>query len=67
MTSETTNRLQHFDAIVVGGGPSGATVANDLACKGIKVMLTWNYRTIIILYKCCRVSLIGKGSSSWVF
>jgi len=27
------------DAIVVGGGPSGATAANDLALAGHKVML----------------------------
>jgi geranylgeranyl reductase len=28
-----------FDVIVVGGGPSGATAAHDLACAGHKVML----------------------------
>ncbi len=28
-----------FDVIVVGGGPSGATAAHDLACAGYKVML----------------------------
>ncbi|MFZ4380708.1 MAG: NAD(P)-binding protein, partial [Sandarakinorhabdus sp.] len=28
-----------FDMVVVGGGPSGATAANDLACQGFKVML----------------------------
>jgi geranylgeranyl reductase len=31
--------IQQFDAIVVGGGPSGATAANDLALAGHKVML----------------------------
>ncbi len=28
-----------FDAVVVGGGPSGATAANDLALAGVKVLL----------------------------
>ncbi|MBU6164732.1 MAG: geranylgeranyl diphosphate reductase [Alphaproteobacteria bacterium] len=28
-----------FDMVVVGGGPSGATAANDLALQGFKVML----------------------------
>lgn len=28
-----------YDVIVVGGGPSGATAAHDLACAGHKVML----------------------------
>ena len=28
-----------FDFVVVGGGPSGATAANDLALAGHKVML----------------------------
>ena len=28
-----------FDVVVVGGGPSGATAANDLAVAGHKVML----------------------------
>lgn len=28
-----------YDVIVVGGGPSGATAAHDLACAGYKVML----------------------------
>ncbi len=28
-----------FDVVVVGGGPSGATAAHDLACAGYKVML----------------------------
>ncbi len=28
-----------FDAVVVGGGPSGATAANDLALAGMKVLL----------------------------
>lgn len=30
---------EQYDAIVVGGGPSGATAANDLALAGHKVML----------------------------
>lgn len=28
-----------FDVVVVGGGPSGATAAHDLACAGFNVML----------------------------
>ncbi|WP_435418733.1 geranylgeranyl diphosphate reductase [Parerythrobacter aurantius] len=32
-------RTPDFDVIVVGGGPSGATAANDLAQAGYKVML----------------------------
>ncbi|QTD57361.1 geranylgeranyl diphosphate reductase [Parasphingorhabdus cellanae] len=28
-----------YDVVVVGGGPSGATAAHDLACEGYKVML----------------------------
>ena len=30
---------QTFDAIVVGGGPAGATAAQDLACSGRSVMM----------------------------
>lgn len=30
---------EQFDAVVVGGGPSGATAANDLALAGVKVLL----------------------------
>jgi len=30
---------EHFDAVVVGGGPSGATAANDLARAGRSVLL----------------------------
>jgi len=30
---------EQFDAVVVGGGPSGATAANDLALAGHRVML----------------------------
>ena len=28
-----------FDVAVIGGGPSGATAANDLARRGLKVLL----------------------------
>ena len=28
-----------FDVVVVGGGPSGATAAHDLACAGRKVLM----------------------------
>ena len=33
------NEQCDFDVIVVGGGPSGATAAHDLACAGHRVML----------------------------
>jgi len=33
------SELETFDAVVVGGGPSGATAAADLARKGRKVLL----------------------------
>ena len=33
------NITPDYDVIVVGGGPSGATAAHDLACAGHKVML----------------------------
>ena len=31
--------MERFDAVVVGGGPSGATAADDLALAGRKVLL----------------------------
>lgn len=31
--------MEKFDCIVVGGGPAGATAADDLARQGVKVML----------------------------
>jgi len=34
-----SNTLQTFDVVVVGGGPSGATAATDLARQGLSVML----------------------------
>ena len=33
------NQDEIFDAIVIGGGPAGATAANDLATRGLKVAL----------------------------
>jgi geranylgeranyl reductase len=32
-------KTELFDAIVVGGGPAGATAAHNLACRGRRVML----------------------------
>ena len=37
MTTDST--IETFDVVVVGGGPSGATAAHDLARKGRKVLL----------------------------
>lgn len=34
-----SEQLESFDCVVVGGGPSGATAATDLALKGHKVLL----------------------------
>lgn len=39
MTNEDNMRSTDFDVVVVGGGPSGATAANDLAQEGYRVML----------------------------
>jgi geranylgeranyl reductase len=38
-SEEKNQKTFMFDAVVVGGGPSGATAANDLAQKGHKVLL----------------------------
>ncbi|MEO0410324.1 MAG: geranylgeranyl diphosphate reductase [Pseudomonadota bacterium] len=34
-----SHAAQMFDAVVIGGGPSGATAATDLANRGVNVML----------------------------
>jgi geranylgeranyl reductase len=38
-SEEKNQKTFMFDAVVVGGGPSGATAANDLAQKGHKILL----------------------------
>ena len=39
MTSHLQNESNIFDVVVIGGGPSGATAADDLARAGRKVAL----------------------------
>ncbi len=39
MNAKQGTNQPDFDVIVVGGGPSGATAANDLATQGYRVML----------------------------
>jgi geranylgeranyl reductase len=34
-----SHTLQSYDAVIVGGGPAGATAANDLAAAGARVLL----------------------------
>ncbi|EED35163.1 geranylgeranyl reductase [Luminiphilus syltensis NOR5-1B] len=33
------NSTEQFDVVVIGGGPAGATAANDLACQGKRVLI----------------------------
>lgn len=39
MNPLNSNEMQTFDVAVIGGGPAGATAADDLALKGFSVML----------------------------
>ncbi len=56
---------QQYDAIVVGSGPGGATVAKELSCKGKKVLiLEWGSNAKIrasILQMLSMAGIPGKG------
>lgn len=50
---------QSYDVIVVGAGPAGATLAYELARKGIRVLLLEKER--LPRYKCCAGGVTSKA------
>jgi geranylgeranyl reductase family protein len=51
---------QSYDVIVVGAGPAGATLAYDLAKRGIRVLLLEKER--LPRYKCCAGGVTSKAA-----
>ena len=49
---------QSYDVIVVGAGPAGATLAYELARKGIEVLLL--EKEELPRYKCCAGGVTSK-------
>ena len=49
-----------YDVIVIGAGPAGATVAHDLARRGIKVMVL--EKSTFPRYKCCAGGLSVRAA-----
>ncbi len=51
---------QSYDVIIVGAGPAGATLAYELARKGIRVLLLEKER--LPRYKCCAGGVTAKAA-----
>lgn len=51
---------QNYDVVIVGGGPAGATLAYELARKGIRVLLLEKER--LPRYKCCAGGVTRKAA-----